>query len=180
MNLSLSTFLIFFLVVDIALLYAIVWRNTYHTLPSISYNQRQRVQRLLRLLIIAPVFILLIILTLIIWVWKTSPYVRLIHALLILSLWLPVTLTIFETILTFRTNHTVPISPVAGLLMAGIPIVGLTSINHFKSLFYSISLGYPFFIALFGLGAFYFFLFEINKKLSQKLEDQEAILQDVQ
>jgi hypothetical protein len=168
MNLSLSKFLIFLLVVDIALLYAMVWQYTYHTLPSILFDQRQRVEKLLRLLIIAPAFILLIIFTLIIWLWKTSPYVRLVHALLILIFWLPVTLTIFETILTFRTNHIVPISPIAVLLLAGIPIVGLTSINHFNSLFHSISLGFPFFIALFGLGAFYFLLFEINKSFLKK------------
>ena len=104
MDLLVSTFFLIFLVVEIALLYTIAWRYTYHIYAAISYDQRRRLHRFLRLLIIAPAFILLIIFILIIWAWKTNPYERLVHALLILSLWLPVTWMLFETILTYRAN----------------------------------------------------------------------------
>lgn len=116
---------------------------------------------------LVPAFILLLIVVLIISVWKTSPYNRLVHAVLILSLWLPVTLMLFETLTTYRTNHTPPISPIAGMFMAGIPILGLTSIDHFNVLFQGFNLGLPLFVSVCSLGAFYFLLMTVRKKLSQ-------------
>ena len=149
------------IVVDIGLIGLIVMRTAAQRAALAAGQQAARWHAIVKGLIVAPPLILLGIATLIVVVWRTEPFARLTHAVLVLGLWMPATVLMFQTVALLRSKHDSPLMSVVGCGLALPLVIYLTPIDHFHTVFDSIGYGWPLVAGLildrrnlFGVAAF--------------------------
>lgn len=152
--------------VDMAVVCAIVLFFEQRFLKKIPDRIRKRWKFATFLLLFIPAIVLLLIGILILWVWKTEPGIRFVHALLVLSIWMPVTFMIFSILFAPRKNLPVLMLPVIVIILGLIPIIRMTSIDGFQALFDPVGFIPPLGIGIATMAVMVICLIHLNKKLS--------------
>jgi hypothetical protein len=153
--------------VDVVVICTLMSLYAHQSMERVSDKEKRRWHISLRLLMLVPAFVLLIVAFLIVGVWKAEPAARFVHALVVLSLWMPVTFMVSSLLFTARDRLSALILPATIFILAGAPILQLTSIDRFRAVFDPIGYGLPFVIGLSALGFVYKVLFALNKKFSR-------------
>ncbi len=129
--------------IDIGLIGLIVLRTAAQRAALTTGQQAARWRMLVKGLVIAPPLILLIIAALIVIVWRTEPFARLTHALLVLGLWMSATVLMFQAMAMLRSKQDSPLMSMVGCGLALPLVIYLTPIEHFYNVFESIGYGWP-------------------------------------
>jgi hypothetical protein len=166
-NSKTSIWSVLFLLFDVLLICTIVWVDAHRSLVSVPEELKSRWSTIFRLLLVVPAFALIILTILILLVWQTEPQARFAHALLILSLWMPLTFMMFAITSAPLKTLSVLMPPVAVFILAGAPILLLTSIDHFHAVFDQVGYGLPFLIGLSVVAFTYVVIIDFNRRLSQ-------------
>ena len=146
------------IVIDIGLIGLIVLSTAPQRAALAAGPQAARWRMVVKGLVIAPPLILLIIAGLIVFVWRTEPFARLMHAVLVLGLWMPVTVLMFQVVAMLRSKHDSPRLSVAGCGLALPLVIYLTPIDHFHAVFDSIGYGWPLVVGLILIAVTYWAL----------------------
>ena len=150
---------------DMAVICTIVLFYEQRFLTTFPDRLRKRWKFATRFLLFIPGIVLLLIGILILWVWKTEPGIRFIHALLVLSIWMPITFMVFSILFAPRKKLPVLILPAIVIILGFIPVIRLTPIDGFQSLFDQVGFMLPLGIGIATMAAMYIGLIHLNKKL---------------
>ena len=150
---------------DMAVICTIVLFYEKRFLTTFPGRLRKRWKFATRFLLFIPGVVLMLIGILILWVWKTEPGIRFIHALLVLSVWMPITFMVFSILLAPRKKLPVLILPAIVIILGFISVIRVTSINRFQSLFDQVGLMLPLGIGFATMTAMYIGLIHLDKKL---------------
>lgn len=166
MNVFTPSSMVVFFSMDMAIVCAIVLFFEHRFLTIFPDRIRKRWKLATRFLVVIPIFIVLFLGGLILWVWKTEPEIRFVHALLVLSLWMPITFMVFSILFSPQKSLSALLIPALAILLGSIPVMRITSIDGFHTVFAPVGFFPPLGIAALTLAVMYFSLFRLNKKLS--------------
>jgi hypothetical protein len=121
--------------VDVSVICTLMGLYAHQSMERVSEKRKRRCYISLRLLMIVPALVLLIMAFLIGGVWQTEPAARFVHALVVLSLWMPITFMVSGLLFTARDRLSALILPATVFILAGAPILQLTSIDRFRTVF---------------------------------------------
>jgi hypothetical protein len=146
------------IIVDIGLLGLTVLSTATQRAALATGQQAARWRMVVKGLVIAPPLNLLIIAALIVFIWRTEPFARLTHAVLVLGLWMPATVLIFQTVTALRSRQFSPLLSAVGCGLAVPLVIYLTPIDHFRAVFDSIGYGWPLVVGLILIAVTYWAL----------------------
>ena len=152
--------------IDIAVICTIVFFFEQRFLTTFPDRIHKRWKFATLFLLFIPATVLLLIGILILWVWKTEPGIRFVHAILVLSIWMPITFMVFSILFAPRKRLSVLILPAIVIILGFIPVIHLTPIDGFHALFDQVGFMLPLGIGIATMATMYIALIHLNKKLS--------------
>ena len=167
MNSILSNFYGILLWVDFLVICTLVWVTIRRQVDNIPNPVRKRWITFTRLSMIIPGVVLFVIGLLIGLVWRTEPEARIVHAMVVLSLWMPVTFMMFSMLASRRSKALTLILPSFVYFFAGVPILRLTPIDGFHTVFDPIGYGIPLLMSLGVIGFMYWVFIYVYKKINR-------------
>jgi len=139
-------FLVFSLLVIVLLKFSgDIFYNYYNV---INFKVKKRLDKMLRLIYIAPVVVLGIILILIFTYFKSKGYIRMSHAWFVVNFWIYSVLFYYITIALAKIKKIVIAIPIVGMIISLVSAISLTTLPHYESVFYNTNLMIP---SLFGV-----------------------------
>lgn len=136
----------------------------YNNYNVINLKVKRRLDRILRLIYIAPVVVLGIILILIFTYFKSKGYIRMSHAWFVVNFWIYTVLFYYITIELAKIKKIAIVVPVIGMIVSVGSAIFLTALPHYESVFHNINLIIP---SLFAL-AMLVMAYHTNYKLLRK------------
>lgn len=139
-------FLVFSLLVIVLLKFSgDIFYNNYNV---INFKMKKRLDKILRLIYVAPVVVLAIILVLIFTYFKSKGYIRISHAWFVVNFWIYSVLFYYITIVIAKIKKIAIALPIVGMIVSVGSAIFLTALPNYESTFHNTNLIIP---NLFGL-----------------------------
>lgn len=134
-------FLVFSLLLIVLLKFSgDIFYNNYNV---INFKVKKRLDKILRLIYVAPVVVLAIILVLIFIYFKSKGYIRISHAWFVVNFWIYTVLFYYITIELAKIKKIAIVVPVIGMIVSVGSAIFLTALPHYESVFHNTNLIIP-------------------------------------
>ena len=132
----------------------------YEYYDKVNLKIKKRLDKMLKLIYLAPIIVLCIIIVLIFAYFKSKGYIRLSHAWLVVNFWMCSVIFYYVTILIAKIKKTIIIVPLIGMVMSVV-----IAISNYESVFKNTNLIIP---NLFGLIMLTICYYTNNKLLTKE------------